>query len=444
MKRIIGILIILIAGRVCWLPIHVAAHNIPTDVVIQAFIKPEGRQLSLLVRVPLPAMQDMTVPTREQGYLDLGRVDAVLRNAVAVWIVDSLRLYEGERLLPTPALVAARVSLPSDRSFSDYETALAHVSGEPLPQDTELYWEQGVLDVLLRYPIESDASDFSIHPDFERLGLRVTNVIRFLPPSGVVRAFEFPAGPDVIRLDPRWHHAALRFVELGFFHILDGIDHLLFLLCLIIPFRRFRPLVLVVTSFTIAHSITLIASALGLAPDALWFPPFVEMLIALSIVYMALENVIGVKVERRWMIAFGFGLVHGLGFSFALRQTLQFAGSHLLTSLVAFNAGVELGQLLVLALVIPILSLLFRYAIAERLGIILLSVFVAHTGWHWMLERGAILSQFSWPELDAALLASAVRWLMLLVIIAGALWLTSVLRRPTERRQQDKASISVE
>jgi len=444
LKRAIGILVILLGGRVCWLPTPVGAHDIPTDVVIQAFIKPEGRQLSLLVRVPLPAMQDMTVPMREQGYLDLARVDTVLRDAVAIWIVDSVKLYEGERLLPTPELVAARVSLPSDRSFSDYETALAHVTGEPLPEDTELYWEQGLMDVLLRYPIESDASDFSIHPEFDRLGLRVTNVIRFLPPSGVVRPFEFPAGPELIRLDPRWHQAAWRFIELGFFHILDGLDHLLFLLCLIIPFRRFRPLVLVVTSFTIAHSITLIASALGLAPDALWFPPFVEMLIALSIVYMAVENVIGVKVERRWMIAFGFGLVHGLGFSFALRQTLQFAGSHLLTSLVAFNIGVELGQLLVLALVIPILSLLFRYAVAERVGTVILSVFVAHTGWHWMLERGATLSQFSWPELDAALLASAMRWLMLLVIVAGALWLVSVLRRPTERRQKDKASMGAE
>ena len=433
LKRAAGALAVL-----CVLATSADAHDIPTDVVIQAFVKPEGRQLSFLVRVPLPAMQDMTVPTREQGYLDMTRVDTVLRDAVAIWIVDSVKIYEGERPLPFPEIVAVRASLPSDRSFTDYESALAHVTGDPLPDDTELYWEQGMLDVLLTYPIESDASDFAIHPGFERLGLRVTNVIRFLPPSGVVRAFEFSAGPDLVRLDPRWHQAALRFVELGFFHILDGMDHLLFLLCLIIPFRRFRPLVLVVTSFTIAHSITLIASALGLAPKALWFPPLVEMLIALSIVYMTLENVIGAKVERRWMIAFGFGLVHGLGFSFALQQTLQFAGSHFFTSLVSFNAGVELGQLLVLAIVVPALSLLFRYAVAERVGTIILSVFVAHTGWHWMLERGATLSRFSWPTLDAAFLASAMRWLILLVLVAGTLWLLSVVRRPSQRKVEEQ------
>ena len=94
------------------------------------------------------------------------------------------------------------------------------------------------------------------------------------------------------------------------------------------------------------------------------------------------------------MITFGFGLVHGFGFSFALRETLQFAGSHLLTSLLSFNVGVELGQLLVLALLVPALELLFRFVVAERIGTIILSALVAHTGWHWMIERGAVLMQF--------------------------------------------------
>ena len=87
------------------------------------------------------------------------------------------------------------------------------------------------------------------------------------------------------------------------------------------------------------------------------------------------------------MVAFGFGLVHGFGFSFALRETLQFAGAHLLTSLLSFNIGVELGQLLVLLALVPALDLLFRYVVAERIGTIILSALVAHTGWHWMTER---------------------------------------------------------
>src|SRR2546421_12943546 len=176
----------------------------------------------------------------------------------------------------------------------------------------------------------------------------------------------------------------------------------------------FRSLIPVVTAFTIAHSITLIASAYDLAPNFLWFPPLIETLIAISIVYMALENIAGEStLQRRWMMAFGFGLVHGFGFSFALRESLQFAGAHLLTSLLSFNVGVELGQLLVLIVLIPVLLLLFRYAVAERMGTIILSAIVAHTAWHWMLDRGSVLQQFSfeWPALDAALLALVLRWL---------------------------------
>jgi uncharacterized membrane-anchored protein YitT (DUF2179 family) len=218
---------------------------------------------------------------------------------------------------------------------------------------------------------------------------------------------------------------------LGFTHILDGFDHLLFLLCLVIPFRQIRALIAVVTAFTVAHSITLIASAFGLAPDTLWFPPLVETLIAASIVYMALENIIGAQLHRRWLITFGFGLIHGFGFSFALRETLQFGGTHLLTSLLAFNVGVELGQILVLLLLIPALALLYRFGVRERMATIILSVLVAHTGWHWMTDRAAVLSQYDmvWPTLDLSLLLSATGWLLLIMALAGLSWWALGMRR---------------
>ena len=272
-------------------------------------------------------------------------------------------------------------------------------------------------------PIASDASRFSIEPDAraprrahdDRAAIRSGSRRR-------ARASSTSAIPVWSRLDPRWYQAALRFVALGFAHILDGIDHLLFILCLVIPFRKMRPLVAIITSFTVAHSITLIASALGFAPDGLWFPPLIEVLIALSIVYMALENIVGARLERRWLIAFGFGLVHGFGFSFALRESMQFAGRHLATSLVSFNVGVELGQLLVLALAVPALALRFKHVVAERMGTIILSAFVAHTAWHWMLDRGAQLGQYRFRcrRWMPRLLASVLRGLMLLLIVVGA------------------------
>lgn len=428
------------------LALPLAAHEIPNDVTVQAFARPAGNSLQLILRVPLAAMRDTDFPSTEGGYLDLSRVEPLLRDAANVWLTNNFDIYEEDAALGRPRLIATRISLPSDRSFTAWDSALAHINGPPLPAATRIYWNQAMLDVLYECPIHNDRARFSVDPKFGRLGLRVVTVLRFLPPGGAVRAFEFTSDPGLVRLDPRWHQAALRFVRLGFFHILDGTDHLLFLLCLVIPFRKFRALIPVVTAFTVAHSITLIASAYNFAPDALWFPPLIETLIAASIVYMALENIVGGStVGRRWIIAFAFGLVHGFGFSFALRQTLQFAGSHLLTSLLSFNLGVELGQLLVLALAIPALELLFRFVVAERMGTIILSALVAHTGWHWMLERWDRLRQFrfQWPELSAGFLLALVRWAMAGLVLAVLLWWVSTLlaRRAPDQEAEGKVRV---
>jgi len=417
------------------------AHDIPNDVAIQAFVKPSGQHLEMLMRVPMIAVRDIVFPEKPGvGYLDLEQTALLMPGAARLWLSDFIDLYEGDSKLPQPRVVATQISLESDKSFAEFEAARAHVTSPHLPAETNVAWNQTYLDVLFEYPIASDQSLFAIHPRIENLGLRVITSLRTILPNGTIRAFEFEGNPGLVRLDPRWYQAAARFVKSGFLHILDGTDHLLFLFCLVIPFRKMRALIPIVTSFTVAHSFTLIASAYDLAPDALWFPPLIETLIAASIVYMALENIVGTaNVHRRWIITFGFGLVHGFGFSFALRQTLQFAGAHMLTSLLSFNVGVELGQLLVLMIFIPLLDALFRYGVAERMGTIILSALVAHTGWHWMIDRGSTLQKFPlrMPELTPAFLVSAMRWAMVAVFLAGALWLLSTLSR---RMGADRAS----
>jgi HupE / UreJ protein len=407
------------------------SHDIPVDVTIHAFVRPEGQRLRLLVRAPVAAMRDVPFPTRDETYLDLGRAEPAVRHAAMLWIADSIALYENGVRLPAPTIAATQISLPSDRSFVSYDVALAHVTSAPLPTGTRLVWNQAVMDVLFEYSIQSDRSTFAIDPALGRLGIRVVTSLRFRSSNGVERAFELAGDPGLVRLDPSWLQAARRFVALGFEHILSGTDHLLFLLCLVIPLRRLKPLVLVITAFTIAHSVTLIASAFGLAPDGLWFPPLVEAAIAASIVFMALENIVGSTMlrEHRWMIAFAFGLVHGFGFSFALRQTLQFAGSHVVTSLLAFNVGVELGQILVLIVLVPALQFAFKYAVPERLGTIVLSAIVAHTAWHWMIDRGSALAQYERPAVTLAGIAMVLRWTLAAVAVAAAIWLVSVARR---------------
>jgi hypothetical protein len=423
------------------------AHEIPNEVTIQTFLRPEGNRLLFLVRAPLKAMREMDVPRRGTGFVDLARADQVVHDSATLWIADFVKIYEDGRQLPYPEVLAARIALPADTSFRSFDEAYAAIREQRLPLETDLVWEEGLLDVAFVYPISSDQSRFAISPGLTRLGLRVNVVLRFQQSGNPERAFDVHGDPGIVQLDPRWHQAAFRFVKDGFFHILDGIDHLLFLFALVIPFRRLRSLVIVVTSFTIAHSVTLIASAYDLAPDSLWFPPFVETVIAISIVYMAFENIVAAArkpgadraaddraLGRRWAVAFAFGLIHGFGFSFALRESLQFAGSHLLTSLVSFNVGVELGQLLVLTILVPALNLLFRYGLDARIGSLLLSALIAHTGWHWATERGAALMQFPWPTFDAAMLLSGVRLLMLMVAAAALVWFLFgvVFKRPRE------------
>lgn len=415
----------LVVALVLLLPSWPEAHEIPADVTVQGFVKPDGDRLRLLLRVPLQSMRDYDFPLRDPGYLEIDAAEGLVRDAARQWIRDYVAFQENGVPLEGLEVVETRISAPGDRAFGDYETALAHVRSGPLPAGTDLYWQQAALDVLLEVPIASEASEFAIDPRFAHLGLRTVTVLRFLPDAETERVFQYTGDPGLVRLDPRWHQAAFRFVVLGFDHILDGIDHLLFLLCLVIPFRSVRALVPVVTAFTVAHSITLIASALGLAPDALWFPPLIETLIAASIVFMAFENIVGAKLHRRWIIAFGFGLVHGFGFSFVLSESLQFAGAHLVTSLLAFNVGVELGQILVLLIAAPLIELLFRKGVPEVAGVIVLSAVLAHTGWHWMTERGAdfLQHEISAPVLDVSFAAVMLRWLALTLIVAGAAWL---------------------
>jgi hypothetical protein len=444
----LGVLSVLLAGPGAGQP---QAHDIPSSVTVHAFVRPEGQRLRVLLRVPLVSMRDYNFPLRtsaaaaagatQASLLDLPKAEPLARQAAELWLASSFSMFEDERRLGAPRLAGARITLPSDRSFETFEAAVARFDDPPLPAGTELPVTSALLDAMFEYTIASERARFSIDPLFARLGLQVTTVLRFQAPGASERAFQFHGDPGLIRLDPSWMQAAWTFVTLGFEHILDGIDHLLFLFCLVLPLRRIWQLFMVVSAFTVAHSITLFSAAFGLAPDALWFPPLVETLIAASIVYMALENIVvavrtaaghpiaGAAVRGRWMVAFGFGLVHGFGFSFALQETLQFAGSHLVTSLFAFNVGVELGQLLVLILLVPALALAFRLVIEERLGVIIASALVVHTAWHWMIDRGSTLGEYQWSLTDPGTLAFMLRALMVPVAIGGAIWIYRTMRR---------------
>ncbi len=420
MKLLVLLFVFLIGG--CGL---LAAHDLPLSKTSSAFIKVEAHEADLVIRVPLDLLHAVSFPLDGNVY-DLAQAGPATQQTLAALAADVGIWENGVRLVPSRSI--GRLTLPSDRSFEDWDRALTHVS-QPLDPDTRIDYDQGYFDAELVYPISSPRSVFKIQTwiaadlkDYAKM------TIRYMPLGESSRAMLITAESGQVALNPSWYSAASSFVLLGVGHILSGIDHLLFLLCLIIPFRRLRALIPVVSAFTVGHSITLAGSAYGLAPVGRWFPPFVEAAIAASIVYMALENIVKKRLDYRWLIAGLFGLVHGFGFSYALRQDLQFSGKHLLVSLLSFNVGIEIGQLMVLAGFAVALWLVMRGALAGRTGIVVLSAIVAHTAWHWMIERGQVLWQTPWPTLDNAALVTLARWVVALLLAVGvAKWIVDRL-----------------
>ncbi|MEX2180542.1 MAG: HupE/UreJ family protein [Gemmatimonadaceae bacterium] len=414
------------------------SHEVPARVAVIAWVQPTDSALRVLVRVPLEAMRDLDFPLRADSTLDLVRVRPLLAEAARLWIAGALALWADGSPVGDGRIVTARVSLPDDRSFASLDSALAHVGTAPHGNEVAIRWQQALLDVEIVYPAAAPGARLSLTPALAHLGVRTSTVLRLVLPSGVERAFHYVGDPGRIELDPRWSHAAQRFVREGFRHILGGLDHLLFVLCLVLPVRQWRSLVAIVTAFTLAHSLTLAAAALGLVPTAAWFPSLVETAIAASIIWLAAENFFlsEERLARRWRMAFGLGLIHGFGFSFALAEQLQFAGGHLLTALAAFNLGVELGQLLVLAVALVLLGALHRAVAAERaLRITWIgSAIIAHTAYHWMAERANVLGEyraaFRWPVLDLSFAIGAVRVALLAAVaLAVALAFQQILQR---------------
>lgn len=177
-----------------------------------------------------------------------------------------------------------------------------------------------------------------------------------------------------------------QYTTLGFTHILPkGLDHILFVLGLFLLSVKWKPLLIQVTAFTAAHTITLGLSIYGVVALS---PAIVEPLIAASIAYVAVENLITAELKPwRAFVVFGFGLLHGLGFAGVL-QEIGLPRSEFLTALLTFNLGVELGQLSVIALAYLLIGLWWKTKVWYRARLVQpLSALIAAVGFYWTIER---------------------------------------------------------
>ncbi len=219
-------------------------------------------------------------------------------------------------------------------------------------------------------------------------------IARLVPLDGGVQSFRLTAAMPTatILAKPSSVQILRDYFVIGAQHILFGWDHLLFVIALVVLVRVPWPVVKAATAFTIAHSITLVATTLGYA--GLPSRP-VEALIALSIVFLAVEVALVLRDPDRqtftqrapWLVAFGFGLFHGFGFAGALSE-IGLPQGEIIAALLAFNIGVEAGQLLVIAALIAILALLKRSLPKAELPVIRLATYgIGITGSFWLIER---------------------------------------------------------
>jgi hypothetical protein len=257
-------------------------------------------------------------------------------------------------------------------------------AGDAIPEG-DYHAAAGLIHLNFRLPVEDTPENVVLTFDFfTALGERHTvlgsfdyrgrphevTFTRFEPDYDFVTGYETPL----------WRRL-VKFLKLGVEHIFLGYDHIAFLIALIVV-SRFRELVWIVTSFTVAHSITLILAVLVIErlPVRL-----IEIAIAATIIYVALENLWVRHPRHRWALTFVFGLIHGFGFANVLRE-MSLPASGLVRCLLAFNVGVELGQLAIVLALLPLAWWLSRWRHGRRVvkgGSLLLALF----GAAWLVER---------------------------------------------------------
>lgn len=174
----------------------------------------------------------------------------------------------------------------------------------------------------------------------------------------------------------------LSFFKLGINHILAGYDHLLFLFSLLIARQTFKQYAAMITAFTIAHSITLTLTVLGLIDVS---AKIVEPAIALSICYVAIDNMIRKRVNYRWVLTFLFGLIHGMGFADILKE-MDIPQGELAIDLLSFNLGIETVQLIMVAILLPLLVMLHRWK-HSKYAVFASSAVALVLGGVWLVQR---------------------------------------------------------
>ncbi len=317
--------------------------------------------------------------------------------ALGGFIADGHRL-EANALAREAQVLSVRAypkgSVPPFNTLEEAQAATAPGPGYP-PDAPEVDAAYVVVDAHLLYPPAAAASAFRLSSTLDNRVLGQPEVQNIFVDHADGRSVVYRASGllrEPLMLNPSAWEAATTFTRAGIEHIAGGADHLLFVLCLALGTPTLALLAWRVTGFTLGHCVTLVAGFFGYVPQAAWFVPAVETAVAGSIALVAAAALRTAGGAPLLVLTAAVGLVHGLGFSFALRQMLQLDGPHLAVSLGAFNVGVELGQigfaLGVWVLIAWMASRAAQWHKPVRVSIACACIAIAGL---WMIERGAPL-----------------------------------------------------
>ena len=322
--------------------------RVPTTLVYTAYLAARERPAD---RVDAPFIVADATP---RGFLH--RLDATAISgdwqAFGRLVADGYRFTAAEQAV-TPLVTALRVHGAVDAPpFATPGEARAALDGPLLPDAAGMYVGETVVDVALVLPgIGADVS-LTVVGTLPELSLPADIVIdnHFVDFRHGGHISTVPGQlVEPVPLDRTAWQAAATFVVEGIRHIVGGFDHVLFVLCLSLAATRVGMLVWQVTGFTVGHSLSLMAGFLGFVPTAAWFVPAVEAAIALSIIYAAAMAIKQRPTRASILVTAAIGVLHGFGFAFVLQLILSPAAPHLAVSLLSFNAGVEAGQLAIVA-----------------------------------------------------------------------------------------------
>ena len=321
------------------------------------------------IRAPAPFTTNVIEGGELMHYVDPDALEADPTGLGRI-VAEGHRLAVGDQ--PLEPVVEALRAYPAwtQPPFRTLQQARAALRGPPFPPDTPAsYVGDTVIDVALFYAAPGPVKRYSLagrlRPGLPGEGDLANILLDHLDGNTQVHRvqglLEEPYEVARSALAAAWS-----FVIEGIRHILEGLDHVLFVLCMTIGAWRIGALLWRVTGFTLGHSVTLAAGFFGFAPAGAWFVPSVEAAIAASIVYAGVVALWGRERAATFFVTLLIGLLHGFGFAFVLRDILRIDAANLWVSLAAFNVGVELGQVLIVFAAWPLLMLATRRS--ERLG----------------------------------------------------------------------------